>query len=650
VDLSDFSPSQREVVTAGEGPLSVLAGPGSGKTTVLAGRIAYLVDARGISPSTIMAITFTTAAAATLRQRLAGVLGAAAQELTITTFHALGLRLIRQWSRELGFVHNVPAVYGRDDTYALLRQAATDFGIEIAPEMRAGDVDPWSVSITKLALALDRFRLASRGDASGLHYDQVVETELLASLSTAYEDLLQCRGAVDYPAMLTLPLRLFQTEPRALQLMQDVYRFVMADEFQDTSPIQFRVLEQIVQHDRNLAVVGDPKQAIFGWIGADPRLLVDFRQQFPDARVFPLDQNHRSTGIVVALSNVLAAPLRTGQRSWTANPRGPAARLYSASDEMDEARFVAREIVHLRDSGHIEHPGQVAVLYRTNAQARTMALELRSARLPFRVRADADLFVQPPVRDLVAYLRLAHCPDDGPALARIINTPPRRLRAIEQALRKRPVPVAELPGWAQKRAGPTGRHAVEDLLVFLEALHRDARALRPAAVLETILERVPYREWLQGQRDGDARLKAVEHLRAVIETSLAPDLGTWLIDMQLGAADGPPEAGARSVTLTTIHGAKGAEWPVVFVVGLEEGLLPHGRRPSTDTSSHAEDEERRLAYVAFSRAQVLLYLVHCRARRMAAGVGSGRLEPRQTSRFLLGLPSELIEHVDGRAA
>ena len=579
MDLSDFSPSQREVVTAGEGPLSVLAGPGSGKTTVLAGRIAYLVDQRGISPSTIMAITFTTAAAATLRQRLAGVLGAAAQDLTITTFHALGLRLIKQWSRELGFGHNVPAVYGRDDAHALLRQAADGFGIAVAPESRGGEVDPWSMSISKLALALDRFRLASSTGRVGWQQDEEIDTELLASLSTAYEELLQCHGAVDYPAMLTLPLRLFQIEPRALRLMQDAYRFVMADEFQDTSRTQFKLLEQVVQHDRNLTVVGDPKQAIFTWLGADPSILVDFPQQYPDARVFPLDQNHRSTGVVVALSNALAAPLKTGQESWTANPQGPAARLYTASDEIDEARFVAREIVQLVDSGHIEHPGQVAILYRTNVQARTVALSLRSARLPFRVRADADLFARAEVRDLVAYLRLAHCPGDGPALARVINIPPRRLRAIEQALRKRPVPVAELPVWAQKRGGPTARRAVEELLRFLEDLHRDTHGQRPAAVLQAILQRVPYREWLQGHKDGDARLKAVEHLCSVMETSAAPDLGTWLIDMQLGEFDGPTEAGAKSITLTTIHGAKGGEWPVVFVVGWKRASFRTGASP-----------------------------------------------------------------------
>jgi DNA helicase-2/ATP-dependent DNA helicase PcrA len=265
VDLSDFSPSQREVVTAGDGPLSVLAGPGSGKTTVLAGRIAYLVDQRGISPSTIMAITFTTAAAATLRQRLAGVLGSAAQELTITTFHALGLRLIKQWAHELGFSH-VPAVYGREDARGLLRQAATGFGLEIAPEGSTRDVDPWAMSIAKLASALDRYRLTAASGVVTHRDDEEIDDEILAPLRTAYEELLQRHGAIDYPAMLTLPLQLFEIEAHALRLMQDAYRFVMADEFQDTSRTQFKLLEHIVDQHRNLAVVGDPnRQCSRGW-------------------------------------------------------------------------------------------------------------------------------------------------------------------------------------------------------------------------------------------------------------------------------------------------------------------------------------------------------------------------------------------------
>lgn len=649
MDLSDFSPSQREVVTVGDGPLSVLAGPGSGKTTVLAGRIAYLVDARGISPTTIMAITFTTAAAATLRQRLAGVLGSAAQELTITTFHALGLRLIKQWGQELGFTC-APAVYGREDARALLRRAASDLGLQIAPESRSRETDPWAMSVAKLASSLDRFRVTTASGASRIPYEDDIDNELLAALTAAYEELLQRNGAVDYPAMLTLPLRLFHSEPRALRVMQDAYRFVMADEFQDTSRAQFKLLENIVDHHRNLAVVGDPKQAIYMWLGADPSMLVEFPRQYPDARVFPLGQNHRSTGVVVALSNALAVPLRTGLESWTANARGPAARLYTATDELDEARFVADEIRHLVDSGHIEHVGQVAVLYRTNAQARLVAIGLRNARIAFRVRADADLFSQPDVRDVVAYLRLVHCPSDGPALSRVINVPPRRLRAIEQALRKRPVPVAELPMWAHKRGGPSARRMVEELLDLLEGLHRDVQGLRPAQVLEVVLGRIPYFEWLETQKDGHTRLKHIENLRSVMESSAAPDLGTWLIDMQLGEFDGPANPGAKSVTLSTIHGAKGAEWPVVFVVGCEDGLLPHGVRSGTRTPTRGEDEERRLAYVAFSRTQVLLYLLHCRARRVTDDAGSGRLEPRQPSRFLLGLPAHLIERVERRAA
>jgi ATP-dependent DNA helicase UvrD/PcrA len=557
VDLSGFSPSQREVVTAGDGPLSVLAGPGSGKTTVLAGRIAYLVDQRGISPSTIMAITFTTAAAATLRKRLAGVLGSAAQELTITTFHALGLRLIKQWAHELGFTR-VPAVYGRDDARALLRQAAAGFGLEIAAEAPGRETDPWAMSIARLASSLDRFRVTTASDTVRIHREEEIDDELLVPLAAAYEELLLRHGAVDYPAMLTRPLQLFKIETRALRLMQDSYRFVMADEFQDTSRAQFKLLGHIVDRHRNLAVVGDPKQAVYMWLGADPSILVEFPRQYPEARVFPLGQNHRSTGVVVALSNALAAPLATGLESWTANAIGPSARLYAATDELDEARFVADEIRRLVDSGHIEHAGQVAVLYRTNAQARIVAISLRNARLPFRVRADADLFAQPEVRDLVAYLRLAHCPTDGPALARVINVPPRRLRAIEQALRKRPVPVAELPMWAQKRGGQATRRAVEVLLELLEHLHADAQGRLPVEVLKMLLERIPYVQWLESQKDGYTRLKHVESLLAVMQTSAAPDLGTWLIDMQLGEFDGPADTAGRAVSLTTIHGAKGA--------------------------------------------------------------------------------------------
>src|SRR5713101_3313729 len=565
LDIRHFSPNQREVVEAGDGPLSILAGPGSGKTTVLAGRIAYLVEQRGVAAATILAITFTTAAAATLRQRLLGVLGDAAHDLTITTFHALGLRLIKQWSGELGFGDGVPAVYGRDDARVLLREVASVLGLEVAPEARGREIDPWALSLSKLTLALDRFRLRwnDRGRSSEEHDD--IDEELLRQLTKAYEAQLHQRGAVDFPSMLTLPLHLFESEPGALRVVQDAYRFVMADEFQDTSDTEFRLLRQVVERHQNLAVVGDPNQAVYGFRGADPSVLLDFPQQYPGARVFPLDQNHRSTGVVVALSNALAAPLESGRESWTSNADGPRARLYTASDEMGESRFVADEIGRLLGSGQIEHPGEVAVLFRTNAQARTLAFSLRTAGLPFRVRADADLFGQPEVRDAVAYLRLAHCPTDGPALARVINVPPRRLRAIEQALRKRPVAVSELPLWAHKRGGPPARQAVAQFLALVENLHQATVDCRPVEALDAVLDRTQYAVWLADQENGRVRLTRIEELRAVMEASAAPDVATWLTDLHLGDVDGP--ADIRAVALSTIHSAKGGEWPVVFVIG-----------------------------------------------------------------------------------
>ena len=543
----------------------------------------------------------------------------------------------------MGFGDTAPAVYGRDDARALLREVTSTFGLEVAPDRPGRDTDPWAMSLSKLTLALERYRLgwSPRGDEP-----DEMDDELLRPLSAAYETLLQRRGAVDYPSMLTVPLRLFELEPRALRLVQDAYRFVMADEFQDTCHTQFRLLRQVVERHRNLAVVGDPNQAVYGWRGADPNLLLQFPEQYPDARVFPLDQNHRSTGVVVALSNALAAPLESGRESWTSNADGPRARLHTASDEMGESRFVADEIGRLLGSGQIEHPGEVAVLFRTNAQARTLALSLRTAGLPFRVRADADLFGQPEVRDAVAYLRLAHCPTDGPALARVINVPPRRLRAIEQALRKRPVAVRELPLWAYKRGGPAARRAVEELLARLDELHQDTRECRPVQVLEVLLERTGYSTWLATQKDGPAKLHHLEELQSVMESSPAPDLATWLIDMHLGEVDGSASTGTQAVVLSTIHGAKGGEWPVVFVIGVEEGLLPNVRPSSAGQPSRAEDEERRLAYVAFSRTQVLLYIVYCQARRLTADGELGRLEPRRPSRFLLTLPPNLIERVD----
>jgi DNA helicase-2/ATP-dependent DNA helicase PcrA len=637
--LGRFSPQQQTVIQAGEGPLCVLAAPGSGKTTTLAGRIAYLVLERRVPPTSILAITFTTAAASAMRQHLAGVLGQLAHQVDIATFHALGLRLIRQWSHQLGY-DGVPAVYGREDARVVLREAAGGLDLAVAPDDRVRPVDPWSVPLGRLASAVERFRLAGSPALAAWHtLVDGFDPDLLEPLSNAYDILLRERRAVDYAAMLAAPARLFQLHPPALELLQHAYRWVLVDEFQDTSALQYALLRQVVARHHNLLVTGDPNQCLYTWAGAEPRNLVQFSQQYPNARTVVLDQNFRSTGCLVALGNAIAAPLGARPDCWTSNPAGLPARLHAAADEAAEAAFVAGEIRRLLHNAQIAHAGQVAALVRTNAQTETLALALRAEKIPYHVRADSALLERPEVRDVVAYLRLAHSPSDVLALARIIDTPPRRLRAIEQALRRTPVPTAELPGWAQRRGGPRARQRVEQLLALIHELHGETQDRAPASALALVLERTGYRAWTGNGSGGEARLASLDAFGRLLAASSAPNLGVWLADLYLEDATGPAPDQAGAVTVSTIHRAKGLEWPVVFLLGVEDGLLPLDAAAGRQVTS--DEEERRLAYVAVSRPQVLLYLTYCRTRRP---IQDGEIRPserRRASRYLCALPRRL---------
>ncbi len=619
LDLSRLSPAQRQAVVAGDGPLLIVAGPGSGKTTVLAARIAYLVTARGVQPTSVLAVTFATKASRELRARLAGLLGAVARGVDVTTFHAFGLRVVRQWGEVLGWGPGPLAVYGADEARRVLRDVAGELGL---------DLEQWP--LWDLAARVDRYRLAAEpGPApSGLP---------LPALAERYEAVLRRRGAVDYPAMLAEPLRLFAEHPAALRVLQDSYRHVLCDEFQDVCAAQYRLLQLLAARHHNLGVVGDPLQTLYGWRGADTRFLAAFERDFPDARVVSLDQNFRATGRLVDLANALGTPLPYGRRLWTDNPPGEPARLHVASDEEAEAAFVAAEIARLCADGRVSGPGEVAVLYRTNEQAHRLALALRERRLPYRVRGPGDLFARREVRDAVAYLRLAHCPDDAGALARIVNVPPRRLGRLAETLRAALVPVRELPALARS-CGAAAVASAEVLVALIAELHARSTGWPPAPLLDLALERSGYRAWLAGQPDGAGRLAHLDALRA-LATHAEGGLGTWLAELQLGEDVAAGPGAAEGVVLTTIHGAKGGEWRVVFVAGLEEGLLPHARALLDDgPEGEGVEAERRVAYVAVTRPREGLYLLCCRTRRRGA-----RREPRRPSRFLRGLPLERVE-------
>jgi len=603
---------------AGDGPLLILAGPGSGKTTVLTARIAHLVAGRSISPKSVLALTFGTKAAREIRARLVAILGDAGGAVDVATFHSFGLRVIRQWCDEIGLGPSPPVVYDAGDGRTIL----TDLYRKCLATSEQWSLADVSRLVERYRLGDDPVRATVPGPVQGL--------------AEAYEAVLQRRNAVDYPAMLALPLRLFARYSDALDFLQRVYRYVLVDEFQDVCGAQYRLVSTLAARHRNLVVVGDPAQTVYTWRGADVRFVQEFLQDFPEARVLSLDNNFRSTGHIVELANALGRMLPYRRPLRTDNPDGEPGFLVVTADEHEEARFVAAEIVRLGAEARIHQPGDVAILYRTNQQASELTLALRERGLRYRLRGHADLFARREVRDAIAYLRLAHDPSDVGALARVVNVPPRGLGRIAQKQQQSPITLAELSALAQSDGVRAARGA-EELTALVGEIHARARDCSPADVLTLVLARSGYRDWLAAQPDGPERLANLEVLTEVV--GRASDLTSLLDDLGDDETSGGSSDDGDCVVLSTIHGAKGGEWQVVFVVGMEEGLLPLDRARSDQTSAQASvEDENRVAYVAVTRPRERLYLTCCMQRRHGS-----RLEPRRPSRFLSGLPLVSVE-------
>jgi len=614
LDLSRFTPEQREVILAPDGPHLVLAGPGSGKTTVIAARIAYMVLGRGLAPASILALVFTRTAASQLRGRLASLLQQQARELDVATFHSLGLRIVRHWSRALGYDERQLAVCSEAEAREALDGLIQRLGIDLR-DRTVADILP----------AIEHYRL-----------DGEIDSDAVGQLGREFEQWLARRNAVDFTAMLAQPLRLFRQHPEALRVLQNAYRCILADEFQDVSGPQYTLLQGFATEHRNVTVVGDPCQNLYSWRGAGPRVVQRFRDDFADAAVHPLNKNFRSVQRILDLANAVGESLPDRVPLWSDNPSGLAPVLFIAEDETDEAEFAAAEIARLLDAGLIEHPGQAAVLYRTNSQAQALILALRSRQLPYLVRGGDDLFARREVRMVLAYLRLADNPLDAVALAHIANVPPRQLEKVAAVLRIEPRPASELTQVAE----PYGDAAVESarqLVELLAELASERTWLGPAALFNRVLGLTGYADWLATRPNAEAALDSLRRLRQVLD-ALESDLSTWLAEVQLGE-DLEWQAGqTERVTLTTIHRAKGDEWPAVFVAGFEDGLLPHVRALLDDPPApEALREELRLAYVAVTRARERLYLSYCRQR-----LRDGQPHSRRPSRFLTQVPADLI--------
>ena len=631
VDLSALNPPQREAVLHTHGPLLVLAGAGSGKTRVLTHRIAHLVRDHGVEPERICAVTFTNKAAREMRERAERLLGCRSA-VWLTTFHSLCARILRRHAAAVDRRTDF-AIFDESDQRALIRRVAADLGLREEQFPAVG-----------LLHAIDRAKNDCLWPADLLAAtDPTAGT--VAEVYRRYQMALAANNALDFGDLLLTLVELFQRDPAVLAAYQDRFRYLMVDEYQDTNHVQYRLLRLLGASHRNVCVVGDDDQSIYRWRGADLRNILDFERDFPGAHVLRLEQNYRSTKNILAAAGAVIQQNRgrKGKTLWTENPTGELITVFSASDERAEARQVVHQIRQLDQGGF--RAGDMAVFYRTNAQSRAIEEELVRSRIAYSIVGSTRFYDRKEIKDLLAYLRMIANPQDSVSLLRIINEPPRGIgkttvRALEQAAAQSDVPIADIiVDAAAVDLPPATRSRLAEFAQLCRIL-RAAAGGPVTRLLRTVLAETGYLQRLEAQHtpDAEARAENVEELLTVTGefdgTAEDPSLSAFLEQIALIADVDTYAAAPDHVTLMTLHNSKGLEFPVVFIIGLEEGLFPHER--SLD-QPEAVEEERRLCYVGFTRARERLYLLHAHRRHLY-----GRVQENLPARFLADIPDALL--------
>jgi DNA helicase-2/ATP-dependent DNA helicase PcrA len=636
--LAGLNPAQKEAVEAVEGPLLILAGPGSGKTRVIAHRVAYLVKVWGIRPHRIMAVTFTNKAAGEMRERLAQLLGEAVSNLTLGTFHAICARILRQEGKAFGLDRGF-VIYDADDQLSLIKRSLQDVGL---------DPRQYSPRAILSAISAAKSRLLRVGDfaqQSSSYFDEVVHR-----VYERYQELLTQSQALDFDDLLMRTVYLFRDHPEVLSKYQSRYLHLLIDEFQDTNIAQYALARELAGKYRNICVVGDPDQSIYSWRSADLRNILSFEKDYPDARVVYLEQNYRSTQTILDAATEIIAQnrQRKPKNLWTDNEAGPPLTVVETYTEHEEAQFVASEVERLSERG-LARAGDCAVMYRTNAQSRALEETFVRYGIPYKLVGATRFYDRREIRDVIAYLRLIHNPLDEVSLARIINVPGRGIgqRTLEEFSRWAQAQGVSLYRGLQtlkeKHDGgvPLTPRATQTLLGFItlmEELVAAGRELSLPDLFDLVLERTGYRDYVLADEDGEDRWDNILELRNVAQDYAAQEpeeaLTSFLEGVALVSDVDDLDEKADRVTLITLHQAKGLEFEVVFITGMEEGVLPHIR--SFDDPDQME-EERRLCYVGVTRAKKLLYLVRS-FQRTLSGMGG----PRLPSRFLEDIPRHLI--------
>ena len=644
--LSQLNEQQREAVLATEGPLLILAGAGSGKTRVIAHRIAYLIAEKNVASWNILAVTFTNKAADEMRQRVQRLLRTQerASLPLVSTFHSLCVRILRQDIEKLNDKYTRRfTIYDQDDSVRLIKQCIRELGFD---EKYLGPRATQSAISSAKNRGEDPEAFAARAE----YVDE--RRAAMGLVYKMYEDRLHANNALDFDDLLIKTVRLLRDVPEVREKYNNKFRYILVDEYQDTNSLQFALIRHITEKSQNICVVGDEDQSIYKWRGADISNILNFEKHFPNTKIIRLEQNYRSTQTILDVAGAVVKNNleRKGKTLWTSNPRGGRVGYYQAFDADAEARWVASKIVqHRRDEFDI----RAAVLYRTNSQSRVFEEAMRRAGLQFIIVGGFSFYERIEVRDIIAYLKLALNPNDSIALQRVINSPPRGIGKQTTDEIERRAKEYELTWWETiaavvEQPENLGSRAISALKNFRSVVNKlaqmseipDGSSKEPvsdivrAAIIET-----GYENALRSERTDEAEGR-LENLQELVNAAVDYDEQgveglREFIDHSALVSDQDDYKRDAPVTLMTAHSAKGLEFPVVFIVGLEDGLFPHSRS-ATDRAEL--EEERRLAYVAMTRAERFLYVTHAMKRRVY-----GEELASEPSPFLNEMPIDLLE-------
>ena len=621
--LATLNPTQREAVEAIEGPVLILAGPGSGKTRVITHRVAYLVKVCGISPHRIIAVTFTNKAAREMRERLEQLLGQAIEALTLGTFHAICARVLRREGKAIGLESSF-VIYDEDDQLRMVKQVLEELGL---------DPKQYAPQALRSAIGAAKSRLISPEE-----YAKLVSSyfeEIVHRVYQRYQQLLSQGRAVDFDDLLMRTVQLFRDHPKILARYGSRYIHILVDEFQDTNIVQYMLMKQLAGKYRNLCVVGDPDQSIYSWRFADLRNILSFEKDYPEARVVFLEQNYRSTKTILEVaSDVISANvLRKPKRLWTENEDGTPVTVIEGYNAEEEAQSVVNEIEKLVNQEQIAFK-DCAVMYRVNAQSRVLEETFLRYGVPYKLVGGTRFYQRQEVKDIIAYLRVIHNPQDNVSLTRIINVPGRGIghktintmqswaKAHDTSLFEALEQISHdaVAGEAKQSLPSRIVQALAGFDALMANLTAQSNKLSLSGLVDEILEHTGYRAYILDKEDGEERWENIMELRGVASEydEFSPDeaLTTFLEKVSLVSDIDELDAKTDAVTLITLHQAKGLEFPTVFIVGLEEGILPHRR--SFDNPEEME-EERRLCYVGITRAKKRLYLLRSYRRSLFGG-------------------------------